>query len=225
MKKALVVLSGGLDSTVCASIASKNYNKVYSLVYNYGQRHSKEIENAIKVSEHYGIEYKVIDLSFMNQLSTNALTNTDVELKKDGIIDDLIPSTFVAGRNLIFLSIATAFAYNNDISDIFIGVNAIDYSGYPDCRPEFISKAESAINAAIEGAKKLKINILTPLLYLNKKEVVELGIANNAPLKLTTSCYNGKAKACGKCDSCVLRLKGFREAGISDPIEYENESE
>lgn len=224
MKRALVVLSGGLDSTVCASIAAKNYDKVFSIIYNYGQRHSMEVKNAISVSQHFGMEYIVVDLPFVRELVSNSLTDTNVELKKDGIIDNCIPNTFVAGRNMLFLSIATSFAYSKDIGDIFIGVNAVDYSGYPDCRQDFISKMEEVMNASVKDAKDFTIKIKTPLLYLNKKQIVELGVKNDAPFELTTSCYNGDKLACGKCDSCTLRLKGFSEANMIDPIGYKNES-
>lgn len=214
---ALVILSGGLDSTTCMAIAKSEYEKVYAVTFNYNQRHSREIISAKKVAEHYDTNLLVIEIPFLGQIGGNSLTDRSLDVKMDGVFDDEIPNTFVAGRNLIFLSMACAYAYNLNTFDIFIGVNALDYSGYPDCRPEFIKSANLAINSALG---ENKFNIVAPLMELSKKEIVELGRKHNAPFELTTSCYNGRENACGVCDSCILRLNGFSDAGFKDPIKY-----
>ena len=216
-KKAIVLLSGGLDSTTTLAYALDRRYDVIALSFDYGQRHKKELENGRKIAEYYNIDRKVFKID-LTQIGGSALTDDNIQVPKrelEEIVD--IPSTFVPSRNMIFLSIASSYAYVNDIDNIFIGVNAIDYSGYPDCRPEFIKSMQDSINKAL--LKNIKIH--APLIDLSKKEIVELGMELKAPLHLTHSCYEGREKACGMCDSCQLRLKGFMEAGIPDPVEYE----
>lgn len=222
MEKAVVLLSGGLDSTVCMSVAQKQGYELYPISFLYGQRHSREIECAKKVAEYYQVKKHLIITTNMDSIGGSALTaNIDVPEGDENRSE--IPVTYVPARNLIFLSYALGYAEVIGAEKIFIGVNAVDYSGYPDCRPEFIEKfqqlADYSTKAATQDKREIKIE--APLLNLTKAEIVKLGVANKAPLELTTSCYRGGENACGRCDSCLLRLKGFKEAGLKDPIPYE----
>jgi len=216
-KKAIVLLSGGLDSTTVLAYALDKGYGVVTLSFDYGQRHKKELENGKRIAEYYNVKRKVFKID-LTQIGGSALTDESIQVPKRKLEEIVnIPSTFVPSRNMIFLSIASSYAYVNKIDNIFIGVNAIDYSGYPDCRPEFIKSMQDSINKAL--LREVKIH--TPLIDLSKKEIVELGLKLKAPLHLTHSCYEGREKACGMCDSCQLRLKGFMEAGIPDPVKYE----
>ena len=216
-KRAIVLLSGGLDSTTVLAYALDKGYDVITLSFDYRQRHKKELENGKRIAEYYNVKRKVFKID-LTQIGGSALTDESIQVPKRKLEEIVnIPSTFVPSRNMIFLSIASSYAYVNKIDNIFIGVNAIDYSGYPDCRPEFIKSMQDSINKAL--LRDIKIH--TPLIDLSKKEIVELGIKLKAPLHLTHSCYEGREKACGMCDSCQLRLKGFMEAGIPDPVKYE----
>lgn len=219
--KAVVLLSGGLDSTVCMSVAKSNGEEIYPISFSYGQRHDREIECAKKIARHYDVKKHLIIDTNMNAIGGSALTD-DIEVPEGDENRQDIPVTYVPARNLIFLSYALGYAEVLDAGKIYIGVNAVDYSGYPDCRPEFIERfqqlADYSTKAATQDMKKIKIE--TPLIELTKAGIIELGMKNNAPLDLTTSCYRGGEEACGTCDSCVLRLRGFREAGSEDPIPY-----
>ncbi|MCY9694719.1 7-cyano-7-deazaguanine synthase QueC [Paenibacillus alginolyticus] len=228
-KRAVIILSGGLDSTTCMGIAKEEGYELYPISFDYGQRHKIEIENAKQVAEHYGVSarHKIIKLDFLRDFGGSALTddNIDVPNVVDGLTEGSeeseIPVTYVPGRNLLFLSIATSFAEVTGSEAIYIGVNALDYSGYPDCRPEFIHKVEEVIALATKvGVEGKGITIETPLIDWTKARIVQEGLKIGVPYELTTSCYNGKAEACGVCDSCRLRLKGFEEAGSKDPIPY-----
>ena len=227
MKKAIVVLSGGLDSTVCMSVAEKEGYEIFPLTFAYGQRHSKEVEQAKKVAEFYGCSNKhlIVDTDFFRDIGHSALTANEIDVPTDRELDQMekdVPVTYVPFRNAVFLSMATGYAEAICAEKIYIGVNALDYSGYPDCRPQFINAFQETINKGTAAADRgLPIKIETPLLNLTKAGIVNLGLKNKAPLHLTTSCYQGGEEACGKCDSCQLRLKGFSEAGAKDPIEYE----
>jgi 7-cyano-7-deazaguanine synthase len=218
MKKAVVLLSGGLDSTTCLAVALGEGYESYPLSFDYGQRHRRELECARLVAEYYGIKsHRVIR---MDNVGGSALTDPCIEVPEYSG-EGSIPSTYVPARNIIFLSYAAGYAEVTGAEAIFIGVNAIDYSGYPDCRPEFIEAFEEMIRVGTKsGVEGTGVKILTPLIKLTKAEIIRLAHDLNAPLHLTTSCYNGQETACGVCDSCVLRLKGFKEAGLSDPIEY-----
>ncbi len=220
MKRAVVLLSGGLDSVTCLSVALKEGYDVYPLSFNYSQRHKKELECAANVVNHYGIKtHKIIK---MENVGGSALTDMGIDVPEYKGDND-IPVTYVPARNIIFLSYAVGYAEVVDAEAIYIGVNAIDYSGYPDCRPEFIEAFENTIKVGTKsGVEGNPVKIITPLLRLSKAEIIKLATENNAPLNLTTSCYKGGEKACGICDSCILRLKGFREAGLTDPVEYES---
>ncbi|MBP5427403.1 MAG: 7-cyano-7-deazaguanine synthase QueC [Clostridiales bacterium] len=221
MKKAVILLSGGLDSTTCISYAIKNGYEVYPISFDYGQRLNRELECAKKVVKHFNVKtHKIIK---MDNVGGSALTDMNISVPKfEG--DGEIPVTYVPARNIIFLSYATGYAEVVGADAIFIGVNAVDYSGYPDCRKEFIEAFQNMINVGTKrGVEGNPIKIETPLLNLSKGEIVKLAKEVGAPLQYSTSCYNGKEKACGVCDSCTLRLRGFKEAGLIDPIPYEND--
>ncbi|HEY3424337.1 MAG TPA: 7-cyano-7-deazaguanine synthase QueC [Negativicutes bacterium] len=220
--KAVVLLSGGLDSTVCMSVAHSQGYELYPISFNYHQRHSRELESARQVAQHYQVARHVVIDNNMDAIGGSALTDEQIAVPVGTGESQDIPVTYVPARNLIFLSYALGYAEVTGSDHIFIGVNALDYSGYPDCRPEFIQKfqqlADFTTKAAVQD--KRRIIVETPLIALTKKDIVLLGEKLNAPLHLTTSCYNGGPTACGACDSCRLRLKGFAEAGIPDPILY-----
>lgn len=221
-QKAVVILSGGLDSTTCMGMAIDKGYEVYPLTFDYGQRHRIELENARKVAEHYGAadRHKIVQLGFLREIGGSALTDDSIDVPRE-LDETVIPVTYVPGRNLLFLSIATSYAEVIGAEAIYIGVNALDYSGYPDCRPEFIRKVEEVIALATKvGVEGKPIAIETPLISMTKAEIIREGTRLGVPYELTTSCYNGEEEACGECDSCRLRLKGFAEAGRTDPIPY-----
>jgi 7-cyano-7-deazaguanine synthase len=230
MKRAVVLLSGGIDSTTTLAIAIAEGYGAYALSFDYGQRHQIEVEAALRVANSLGAkEHRVAKID-VRIFGGSALTD-DVDVPKrrsEKEIGHGIPVTYVPARNTIFLAYALAWAEVISANDIFLGVNAIDYSGYPDCRPEFIQAFQTLANvgtkAGIEGAR-LKIH--TPLITLSKSEIIGKASELGVDLGLTHSCYDPSPEgfACGECDSCLLRLKGFREAGIEDPIRYaQNES-
>jgi len=226
-KKAVVLSSGGVDSTTAMAIAKAEGYEVYSLSFNYGQRHAVELRAAKRVAESLAVkEHLMIDLD-MGKIGGSALTEGMINVPKardEAKMRKEIPITYVPARNTIFLSYALAWAEVVGASDIFIGVNAIDYSGYPDCRPEYIRAFEKmanlALKAAVEG--KMKIRIQAPLIHMTKAEIIRIGLEHGIDYRLTHSCYDPspEGKACGQCDSCLLRNKGFREAGIPDPTVY-----
>jgi len=229
-RKAVVILSGGLDSTTCMGFAKEAGYEIYPLTFDYGQRHRGEVENAKKVAAFYGADGRqhVIQLGFLRDFGGSALTDDsiDVPLASGGDAnyregESEIPVTYVPGRNLLFLSIAASFAEAVGAEAIYIGVNALDYSGYPDCRPAFIDKVNEVLGIATKaGVEGRPIRIETPLIRLTKADIIREGMRMGVPYELTTSCYNGGAEACGECDSCRLRLKGFAEAGGKDPVPY-----
>jgi len=225
MRKAVVVLSGGLDSTVCMSVARQEGYEIFPITYSYGQRHRREVEQARKVADFYDCSrHLVVDIGFFRAIGESALTSDKVNVPTNRSMEEMekdIPVTYVPFRNAVFLSMAVGYAESIKAEKIYIGVNALDYSGYPDCRPQFIRAFQEAVNQGTAASDKgLQIKIEAPLINLTKAEIVRLGVQNDAPLHLTTSCYQGGEKACGECDSCLLRLKGFREAGLKDPIKY-----
>ncbi len=224
--KAIVLSSGGLDSTTAMAIAREEGYEIYSLSFRYGQRHALELEAAQRVAKALGAkEHLVMDID-LARIGGSALTDdldvpkarTDEEIRKG------IPVTYVPGRNTIFLSYALAWAEVVGASDIFLGVNAVDYSGYPDCRPEYIKAFEHLANLATKtGAEGLTpIRIRVPLMRMTKAEIIRKGVKLGVDYGMTHSCYDPSAdgKACGYCDSCLLRKKGFREAGVADPTDY-----
>jgi len=219
-KHCIVLLSGGLDSATVLNIALKEY-QVTALVFDYGQRHKFEISAAKKIADKYDISLRLIKID-LGQFGNSALTD-DIEVPKNQEIGKEIPITYVPVRNTIFLSYALAYAEVNNIFDIFIGVNALDYSGYPDCRPEFIEAFEKMANEGTkfaQGNKKIKIH--TPLIDLTKAEIITTGTNLDVDYKLTHSCYDPSLDglSCGECDACILRKEGFIAAGISDPTNY-----
>ncbi len=210
----LVVLSGGLDSTVCMAVAARE-GPVLALTFDYGQRHRIELDRAAAVAAHYGAEQLVVRLD-ASQWGGSALTDPAIEVPEAG--GDDIPVTYVPARNLIFLAVAMGVGEARDADAAYLGVNALDYSGYPDCRPEFVrSFAATAALALKRGVEGRPVEIRTPLIDLSKADIVRLGTELGAPLELTWSCYRGGPVPCGACDSCRLRAKGFAEAGRPDP--------
>jgi 7-cyano-7-deazaguanine synthase len=225
MAKSVVLLSGGLDSTITLAYALAQGHEVVPLSFRYGQRHSKELEAARAVVRHYRLRrHIVVDLD-LSSFETSALTSDRVKVPEKRSVEEIgcdIPVTYVPARNIIFLSVAAGLAETVNADRIFIGANALDYSGYPDCRPEFFEAFEKVLQVGTKsGVEGVPIRIERPILRMTKAEIVELGKRLGAPLHLTWSCYQGGRKACGRCDSCLLRLKGFKEAGYEDEIEYE----
>ncbi len=222
MKKAVVLYSGGLDSTTCMAIARDQGFEVYALSFAYGQRHTIELEKAREYAPLIGAKkHMVIDIN-LRQMGGSALTD-DIAVPKDGIAENGIPVTYVPARNTIFLSFALGWAEVLGASDIFIGVNALDYSGYPDCRPEFIQAFQRMANLATKaGVEGTPYRIHAPLTDLTKAQIIQQGLALGVDYRLTHSCYDPTPEglSCGHCDSCLLRLKGFAEAGCEDPVDY-----
>jgi len=221
-----VLLSGGVDSTTTLALAARQGFELYALTFRYGQRHKAEIEAARRVARALRVARHEIVAFDLRRFGGSALTD-DIAVPKDRAPGDMahgIPVTYVPARNTIFLSFALAWAEVLGASDIFVGVNALDYSGYPDCRPEYIAAfqalADLATKAGVEGRQRLRIH--TPLISLSKKEIIEAGLSLGIDYGLTTSCYDPSptGEACGRCDACLLRLKGFAEAGARDPIRY-----
>jgi len=221
-KKAVVLYSGGLDSTTCMAIARDMGFETYALSFAYGQRHSVELEKARTYAPLIGAkQHMVIDVN-LRQVGGSALT-ADIEVPKDGGAEGEIPVTYVPARNTIFLSFALGWAEVLGAADIFIGVNALDYSGYPDCRPEFIEAFQQLANLATRaGVEGQPYRIHAPLIHLSKAQIIRQGLSLGVDYHLTHSCYdpNPEGLACGRCDSCLLRLKGFAEAGCQDPVPY-----
>jgi len=218
MGKVVCLLSGGIDSAVTSAIAKSRGYEVYTITFDYGQRHRKEMKCAEEIAKWLGAKHKVIKAD-LRQIGGSALTdNIQIPDEYEGI-----PPTYVPARNTIFLSYALAYAEVIDADAIFIGVNAVDYSGYPDCREEYIKAFQNMANLATKrGVEGKEIKIEAPILYLTKGEIIRKGIELGVPFEKTWSCYRGGKKACGKCPSCLIRLKGFVEAGTEDPIEYES---
>lgn len=225
-KKAVVLLSGGIDSATTLAIAQSQGFELYALSFRYGQRHKIELEAAVRIATCFSVaQHLTVDIN-LRQIGGSALTS-DLAVPKNRRVEEMtteIPITYVPARNTIFLSYALAWAEVIGSSDIFIGVNALDYSGYPDCRPEYIEAYERMANlatrAGVSGKQKLTVHV--PLIHLSKAQIIERGKALNVDYSLTHSCYDPAAdgSACGYCDSCLLRLKGFQEAGFTDPVKY-----
>ena len=224
LKPAVVLLSGGLDSATVLAIARHEGYQPYALSFRYGQRHAVELDAAKRVAEADGVARHVIAEIDLRTFGGSALT-ADLDVPHHASVDDLdpegIPITYVPARNTVFLSFALAWAETLASSDVFIGVNALDYSGYPDCRPEYIAAYEAMANlatkAGVEGTQKLKIH--TPLINLTKSETIARGLELGVDYSLTHSCYDptSDGRACGTCDSCLLRGRGFAELGLTDP--------
>ncbi len=213
----LVVLSGGLDSTVCMAIAAREGDgPPLALTFDYSQRHRTELDRAAGVAGNYGAEHLVVHLD-ASEWGGSALTDPSMEVPAGGSTDG-IPSTYVPARNSIFLAVALGVAEARDLDAVWIGVNAVDFSGYPDCRPEFIDAfRQVAATGQRRGVEGRPVEIRTPLIDATKSEIVRLGIETGAPLHLTWSCYRSGDRPCGDCDACLLRRRGFAEAGVADP--------
>ncbi|HEX9037226.1 MAG TPA: 7-cyano-7-deazaguanine synthase QueC [Ktedonobacterales bacterium] len=226
-RPAVVLLSGGLDSSTALAIAIDQGFTPHTLSFRYGQRHSRELDAARALAGHYGVADQRVAGIDLRLFGGSALTADDIAVPQERSLEEMgrgIPATYVPGRNLIFLSFATAFAEVIDADDIFLGINALDYSGYPDCRPEFLAAFQTTANlatkAGTEDARTLRYH--APLIRLSKGDIVREGTRLGVPWALTWSCYEGRERACGRCDSCLLRLKGFAEAGLTDPLPYED---
>jgi 7-cyano-7-deazaguanine synthase len=223
---AVVLLSGGLDSTTVLAIAKTQGYAPYALSFRYGQRHAVELDAARRVAAMQGVERHVIADIDLRVFGGSSLTS-DLTVPKHDTAEELtdeIPSTYVPARNTIFLSFALAYAETVGAHDIFIGVNALDYSGYPDCRPEYIEAFQNMANLATKaGVNGQRLTIHTPLISMTKAQIVTTGVALGVDYSLTSSCYDPDSSGhpCGRCDSCLLRLKGFAEAGQTDPLTYQ----
>ncbi|MBQ1156702.1 7-cyano-7-deazaguanine synthase QueC [Streptomyces sp. A73] len=228
-RPAIVLLSGGLDSTTVLAIAKDQGYTPYALSFRYGQRHSVELDAAKRVVEAQGAARHVIADIDLRVFGGSALTS-DIEVPKHDSLDRSegggVPITYVPARNTIFLSFALAYAETVNASDIFTGVTAVDYSGYPDCRPEYIDAyakmANLATRAGVEGTQQLKIH--SPLMEMSKADIVREGLRLGVDYSITSSCYDPdeQGRACGRCETCLLRLKGFAEAGSTDPVRYQD---
>lgn len=222
-KKAVVLYSGGLDSTTCMAIAKAEGFAPYAMSFAYGQRHSVELEKARQYAPLVGaVEHQLVEID-LRRIGGSALTS-DLAVPKGGVVEGEIPITYVPARNTIFLSFALGWAEVLGAFDIYVGVNALDYSGYPDCRPEYVAAFETLANlatrAGVEGTGRYRIH--TPLLQLSKAQIIRQGLELGVDYALTHSCYDPTPAglSCGQCDSCLLRLKGFAEVGVADPVAY-----
>ncbi len=223
---AIVLLSGGLDSTTCLAIAKHEGFTPIALSFRYGQRHTGELECAAAIATAAGVEHLIADID-LAAFGGSALVDESLQVPKHESVDDLtadsVPITYVPARNTIFLSFATAVAETRGAHDVFIGVNAVDYSGYPDCRPEFIEAFETMANLATrEGVEGRRLRIRTPLIDLTKAQIIQRGIALGVDYGITMSCYDPASDggACGHCDACLLRARGFADADVDDPTQY-----
>lgn len=228
IKKAIVLLSGGIDSATCAAIANDRGFALSALTFSYGQKHNVELEFAKKLCESFEIKNHIlinIPAEIFASSALSGISGIDVPKNRDIASEKDIPATYVPGRNILFLSYALSYAESIDARDIFIGANAIDYSGYPDCRPEFISSFEKMANTGTKaGINGDPFKIHAPLISMKKSEIIKTGTKLGLDYSLTHSCYDpdNSGASCGKCDSCLLRITGFREAGIPDPTRYKD---
>jgi 7-cyano-7-deazaguanine synthase len=222
MKKSVVLFSGGLDSTTCLAYAKAKGFDCFALSFDYGQKHVAELNAAKRIAAHFKAQHKVFQLD-ISQFGGSALTDASMAVPAHDANSTAIPSTYVPARNTIFLSVALAYAEVLGAKDIFIGVSHVDYSGYPDCRPEYIQAFQALANLATKiGVEEAGITIHTPLIHLSKAQTIQLGHELGVDYALTVSCYKADelGRACGECDSCVLRKKGFADAGLVDPTHY-----
>lgn len=214
-KKAIVLLSGGQDSATCLAIAKQKFEEIHCICFDYGQRHRIEIECSKELAKHANSTFECIDITFVKHLSQSALVDETIEIKDTA---NSVPNTFVPGRNALFLTLASMIAYEKKCTTIFTGVCQTDYSGYPDCRQDFIKSQQQTISLALDRSFKIE----TPLMYLTKKETVLMmkKLELLEWYKDTHTCYEGSRPACGKCPACKLRLAGFKQANVNDPIRY-----
>ncbi|MFQ6127449.1 MAG: 7-cyano-7-deazaguanine synthase QueC [Thermoplasmata archaeon] len=225
MNKSVVLLSGGLDSATTLAIAKQESDEVYALTFDYGQRHRKEVERAKTIADHIGVkEHKIMEIT-LDEIGGSSLTDPSEPIPEYRDYDAMkgeIPSTYVPARNLILLGYALAWSEVIGARSIYIGANARDYSGYPDCRPSFYKAFQKAADMGTRaGIEKRGVKIRHPLINMRKADIIRKAKDLGVPFEFTWSCYEGGEKACGKCDSCRIRLKGFAEAGLEDPLDYE----
>lgn len=225
MPEAVVLLSGGLDSSTVLAMAEERGFDVIALTFDYGQKHKRELNSARKIAKHFKArEHVVIPLDLGRHIRS-ALTQDSMSIpQRESVAEagSAIPDTYVPSRNIIFLSIGASIAESRGAEAVFIAANAVDFSGYPDCTPEFIKVFQKTLDVGTRAGKEGRaVSVEAPILNLGKAEIVKEALRLKVPLELTWSCYKGGAKACGRCDSCLLRLRGFREAGVEDPLEYE----
>jgi 7-cyano-7-deazaguanine synthase len=216
MNSALVLLSGGQDSTTCLFWAKKEFGRVEAVSFDYGQRHRIELKSAAKIAKMAGVRHTIIKVKEFEAIKNSALTDKNIKVGGKDRVNKNLPSTFVPGRNILFLTIAASLAYTKRIHNLVIGVSQVDYSGYPDCREGFIRSMQKSLSTGLD----YPINIHTPLIHKTKKQIVLLAKKIGALLymKYTHTCYKGTKAPCGKCPACLLREKGFKQAGIKDPI-------
>ena len=225
MSRAVILLSGGLDSATVAAIAKSEEYELFALTIDYGQRHKIEIESAKKIAEHIGMAKHIIMPIDLRLFGGSSLTS-EREVPKDVPLEQIgqtIPNTYVPARNTVFLALALAYAESVGANKIFIGISGVDYSGYPDCRPEFLQAFNSLANLATKsGIESASFSVEAPLLSLSKRETILRGLALGVDFSLTITCYDPlpEGKSCGRCESCQLRMSAFREAGVPDPAEY-----
>lgn len=225
MADAVVLLSGGLDSSTTLAIARERGFEITALTFDYGQKHKREMESARSIAKHFGAkEHIIIPLDLGRHLSSS-LTRESMVVPQGRSRDEMssgIPSTYVPSRNIVFLGIAVSIAESRNAEAVFIAANSVDFSGYPDCTPEFIESFQKLLDVGTKAGKEGRgIRIEAPVLLMSKLQIVKEAVRLRVPLELTWSCYLGGAKACGRCDSCLLRLEGFAKAGVDDPLEYE----
>lgn len=226
-RKAVCLISGGLDSCVTAFIAQKEGYDLYAMSFDYGQLHKRELTCAKKIAKAVGARDHMVFFVDLKRFGGSSLLDKSFTFPQDQEVGDIgkkgIPSTYVPARNTVFLSLALGYAEAINAEAIFIGAHAMDYSGYPDCRPEYFQAFQTLANLATRrGVEGTPITIKTPILNLSKADIIKKGVELKAPFEDTWSCYQGDRKACGRCDSCLLRLKGFHEAGVEDPLRYEH---
>ncbi|WP_421856972.1 7-cyano-7-deazaguanine synthase QueC [Marinomonas sp.] len=216
-EKAVVVYSGGMDSFTVLNTAIQNGLDVYALSFNYGQKHSKELEVATQVCRELGISHKVVDITAINSLMANSSLTGDTEIPEGHYEDDNMKSTVVPNRNMVLLSMAIAYAVSLEAGKVYYGAHSGDHHIYPDCRPEFVG----AMNAVSKIANYQSVEIVTPFLHSSKGEILKAGLDMNLNYANTWTCYNGREKSCGKCGACYERLEAFAEQGQTDPLDYE----
>lgn len=228
MAEAVVLLSGGLDSSTVLAMALERGFEVVALTFDYGQKHRRELDSATRIAKHYGAKEHIVMPLDIGRYLSSSLTQDSISIpsgRSKAEIGAGIPSTYVPSRNIVFLSIASSIAESRGAASVFIAANAIDFSGYPDCTPEFMDAFQKMLDMGTKaGREGHGIKIEAPILRKSKAEIVMDALRLRVPLGLTWSCYRGGAKACGECDSCRLRLEGFEAAGVKDPLEYEVKS-
>ncbi|MBN1677774.1 MAG: 7-cyano-7-deazaguanine synthase QueC [Candidatus Thermoplasmatota archaeon] len=225
MAEAVVLLSGGLDSSTVLAIARERGFEITALTFDYGQKHRREVDGARRIAGHLKVKKHIVMPLDIGRYVSTALTTGSMEIPQGRTRNEMssgIPSTYVPSRNTVFLSIAASIAESAGAEAVFIAANSVDFSGYPDCTPEFLEAFQKVLDVGTKAGKEGRgIRIEAPILLMSKSQIIREAVRLGVPLELTWSCYRGGAKACGRCDSCLLRLEGFSKAGIDDPLEYE----